>query len=64
MKRLEPEIEREVRRLAAKGHKLREIGRLLGCSRSRSDEHVATRAAAAQPDGVGPFTGAAVTSRA
>ena len=33
MKRLEPEIEREVRRLAAKGHKLREIGRMLGCSR-------------------------------
>jgi IS30 family transposase len=33
MKRLESEVEREVRRLAAKGHKLREIGRLLGCSR-------------------------------
>ena len=33
MKRLEPEVEREVRRLAAKGHKLREIGRILGCSR-------------------------------
>jgi IS30 family transposase len=33
MKRLEPEIEREIRRLAAKGHKLREIGRMLGCSR-------------------------------
>ena len=33
MKRLEPEVEREVRRLAAKGHKLREIGRMLGCSR-------------------------------
>ena len=32
MKRLEPAVEREVRRLAAKGHKLREIGRLLGCS--------------------------------
>src|SRR5438874_1167264 len=33
MKRLEPEVEREVRRLAAKGHKLREIGRMLGVSR-------------------------------
>jgi IS30 family transposase len=33
MKRLAPEVEREVRRLAAKGHKLREIGRMLGCSR-------------------------------
>jgi transposase, IS30 family len=33
MKRLESEVEREVRRLAAKGHKLREIGRMLGCSR-------------------------------
>ena len=33
MKRLEPEVEREVRRLAAKGHRLREIGRMLGCSR-------------------------------
>src|SRR4051794_41075732 len=33
MKRLEPEVEREVRRLAAKGHGLREIGRILRCSR-------------------------------
>ena len=33
MRRLAPEVEREVRRLAAKGHKLREIGRILGCSR-------------------------------
>src|SRR3954447_17027589 len=33
MNRFEPEVEREVRRLAAKGHKLREIGRMLGCSR-------------------------------
>ena len=33
MRRLEPEVEREVRRLAAKGHTLREIGRILGCSR-------------------------------
>ena len=32
-KRIEPEVEREVRRLAAKGHGLREIGRILGCSR-------------------------------
>jgi IS30 family transposase len=33
MRRLDPEVEREVRRLAAKGHRLREIGRMLGCSR-------------------------------
>ncbi len=33
MKRLAPEVEREVRRLAAKGHGLREIGRMLECSR-------------------------------
>jgi IS30 family transposase len=33
MKRLSPEVEREVRRLAAKGHGLREIGRLLHCSK-------------------------------
>jgi IS30 family transposase len=32
-KRICPELEREVRRLANKGHKLREIGRILGCSR-------------------------------
>jgi DNA-binding CsgD family transcriptional regulator len=30
---LEPEAEREVRRLAAKGHQLREIGRMIRCSR-------------------------------
>src|ERR671932_2682364 len=33
MKRLEPEIEREVRPIGAMGQKLREIGRMLGCSR-------------------------------
>src|SRR5947209_20561830 len=33
MKRLDPEVEREIRRLAAKGHKLRDVGRMLGCSR-------------------------------
>jgi len=33
-KRISPEREREVRRLAAKGHGLREIGRILGCSRN------------------------------
>lgn len=33
MKPLEPEVEREVRRLVAKGYKLREIGQILGCSR-------------------------------
>ena len=32
-KRLSPELEREVRRLAAKGHGLREIGRLIQCSK-------------------------------
>lgn len=44
MKRLEPEVEREVRRLAAKGHKLREIGRILGCSR-----HAVTNTLRRQP---------------
>ncbi len=33
MKRLSPELEREVRRLAARGHGLREIGRMLHCSK-------------------------------
>jgi hypothetical protein len=33
MQRLSSELEREVRRLAAKGHGLREIGRLVECSR-------------------------------
>ncbi len=33
MQRLSSELEREVRRLAAKGHGLREIGRLLHCSK-------------------------------
>ncbi len=32
-KRVSPELEREIRRLAAKGHGLREIGRLIHCSR-------------------------------
>jgi IS30 family transposase len=32
-KRLSPELEREVRRLAAKGHGLREIGRMVECSK-------------------------------
>jgi IS30 family transposase len=32
-KRICPELEREVRRLADRGHTLREIGRILGCSR-------------------------------
>ena len=31
-KRLSPEVERKARRLAAKGHGLREIGRMLACS--------------------------------
>jgi transposase, IS30 family len=33
MKRLSSELEREVRRLAAKGHGLREIGRMVECSK-------------------------------
>lgn len=33
MKRLSPDVEREVRRLAARGHSLREIGRMVECSR-------------------------------
>ena len=64
MKRLEPAVEREVRRLAAKGHKLREIGRLLGCSCDAVTTTLRTRAAAAEPDGVEPVAGAAVASGA
>jgi IS30 family transposase len=48
-KRLEPEVEREVRRLAAKGHKLREIGRILGCSR-----HAVTNTLRRQPRAATP----------
>ena len=33
MRRLNPEIEREVLRLFAKGHGFREIGRMVECSR-------------------------------
>jgi IS30 family transposase len=32
-KRLSPDVEREIRQLAAKGHSLREIGRMVECSR-------------------------------
>lgn len=49
MKRLESEVEREVRRLAAKGHKLREIGRMLGCSR-----HAVTNTLRRQPRPLSP----------
>ncbi len=48
MKRLEPEVERQVRRLVAKGYRLREIGRMLRCSR-----HAVTRSlATGNPDPV------------
>lgn len=43
-KRLAPEIEREARRLAAKGHGLREIGRMLACS-----HHAVTNVLAREP---------------
>ncbi len=33
MRRISPEMEREARRLAAEGHGLRKIGRMVGCSR-------------------------------
>jgi len=49
MRRLEPEVEREVRRLAARGHRLREIGRLLGRSR-----HAVTNTLRREPRPVGP----------
>jgi IS30 family transposase len=48
-KRLAPEVEREVRRLAAKGHGLREIGRLLACS-----HHAVTNVLAREPQPAGP----------
>jgi len=64
MKRLEPDVEREVRRLAEKGPRLREIGRILGCSRHAVTNHVATRATSAQPDSVEPVAGPVVDWRA
>ena len=48
-KRLAPEIEREARRLAAKGHGLREIGRMLACS-----HHAVTNVLARDPRRLGP----------
>lgn len=48
-KRLAPEVESEVRRLAAKGHGLREIGRLLACS-----HHAVTNVLAREPQPAGP----------
>lgn len=48
-RRLHPDVEREVRRLAAKGHKLREIGRMLSCSR-----HAVTNALQRDPLPVAP----------
>ena len=46
-KRVSPEVEREIRRLAAKGHGLREIGRLIHCSR-----HAVTNALVREPSSV------------
>ncbi len=48
-KRLSPEVEREARRLAAKGHGLREIGRILACS-----HHAVTNVLAREPRPLGP----------
>ena len=48
-KRLAPEVEREARRLAAKGHGLREIGRVLACS-----HHAVTNVLAREPRRPGP----------
>ena len=48
-KRLSPEVEREARRLAAKGHGLREVGRMLACSR-----HAVTNVLAREPRPLGP----------
>lgn len=48
-KRLSPEVEREARRLAANGHGLREIGRLLACS-----HHAVTNVLAREPRPPGP----------
>jgi len=48
-KRMSPEVEREARRLAAKGHGLREIGRMLACS-----HHAVTNVLAREPRPPGP----------
>jgi IS30 family transposase len=44
-KRVSPELEREIRRLAARGHGLREIGRLVHCS-----HHAVTNALGREPN--------------
>jgi DNA invertase Pin-like site-specific DNA recombinase len=46
---MSPEVEREARRLAAKGHGLREIGRMLACS-----HHAVTNVLAREPRPPGP----------
>ena len=46
-RRISPELEREIRRLAAKGHRLREIGRLVHRSK-----HAVTNALAREPSAV------------
>lgn len=51
-KQLSPEVEREARRLAAKGHGLREIGRMLACS-----DHAVTNVLAREPRPLGQRTG-------
>lgn len=50
-KRLSPELEREVRRLAAKGHGLREIGRMVKCSRHVVCHPIDSSTPTADPDG-------------
>ena len=54
MRRLEPEVEREVRRLAAKGHRLPEIGRMLGCSRHAVTNTLRRRRRPPSPSGWNP----------
>ena len=64
MKRMDPEVEREVRRLAAKGHGLREIGRMLGCSRHAVTNTLRRESRLPRPTAWKPGVGAAVAGRA
>lgn len=62
-KKLSPELEKEIRRLAARGHGLREISRVVKCSR-----HAVTNALIRPPlgavgCGLEPITGTAVPAR-
>jgi DNA invertase Pin-like site-specific DNA recombinase len=55
--RIDPDVERDVRRLAAKGHKLREVGRVLGYSRHAVTNTLRRDALPAAPAARSPASG-------